>query len=96
MSPRTEHVVAKLAAVAWLALAGCGSEPPPPREPAPEAPPAATAPAAVEPPDPTPAELPLADDIAAEARQAIAADGYRAELDAIEKELAAEGVPSAP
>jgi len=86
-----------LAASPWLLA--CGSEPAPPREPAPPAPPVAApvAPAAQEPEvEPTPEELPVADDFAAEAEQAIDAKSYKAELDILDKELSAEAAAATP
>jgi len=88
---------AGFAIVSWL-LAACGNEPAPPVEPAPIAPPPPAAPAeAPAPPtpepDPTAAELPIADDFAAEAEEQIDAKSYRAELDALDKEISSEPSP---
>ena len=88
-----------LALAASPSLLACGSEPAPPREPAPPAAPVAApvAPAAPEPEvEPTPEELPVADDFAAEAEQAIDAKSYKAELDALDKELSAESASATP
>jgi hypothetical protein len=88
-----------LALVALLAVLACGQEPRPPLEPAPPTPPPAAAPPpalAEEPPDPTPEELPIADDFAAQAEQAIDDKSYRAELDALEREINAESIQAVP
>lgn len=87
-----------LSCLASLQLAACGNEPTPPIEPAPVTPPTPaappTAPTALEPePEPTAEELPVADDFAAEAEQQIDAKSYRAELDALDKEISAEPSP---
>lgn len=91
-------------ALTMLALAllfgACVDEPRPPLEPAPVTapPPSVGAPAPAPEPEvePTADELPVADDFAAEAEQAIDAKSYRAELDALEKELSAETASAAP
>ena len=87
------------ALVALLLLVACSSPDPRPREPqplpppppAPSAPevPAVAAPAADE-RDPTPEELPLAEDFAAEAERQVTRKNMKSELDAIENELNAE------
>jgi len=74
---------------------GCGSGERPKAEPAPPAEPpavAAPSPPAESPPvelQPSSDELPVEEDFEAEAEQQISAENLRAELDAIERELAA-------
>jgi hypothetical protein len=74
-------------------LLSCGNEPRPPAEPAPEEaptpPPPAPAPV-VERQDPTPEELPIAEDFEEESTQQISDDNFKAQLDTIEKEMDAE------
>ena len=88
-------------AVTWLAIgaAACGSGKRPMAEPAP-AEPAVTSPPAA--PDPAPAaapelepsaeQLPLEEDFAPQVEQEITEKNYRAALDALAKEIAADGV----
>jgi hypothetical protein len=73
-------------------VAACGNEPAPPREPAPPTvlPAPAPAPAPEHEAEPTPEELPIVDDFAAEAEQAIDEKTYRAQLDALYKEIATD------
>ena len=91
--------IAALFVACLLALPGCSGEKRPPAEPAPVAPaptPIVRAPASVPPApsaptdDPTPDDLPLPEDFAAEATQQITAKNFHAELDKIEKDLDAE------
>jgi hypothetical protein len=81
-----------LAYAGVLLACACSQEPRPKAEPAPEAPaPAAPAPsAAAEAKEPTPDEVPVAEDFEAEAAQQITDDNFKAELDALEKEMNAE------
>jgi hypothetical protein len=77
-----------------LLLLACSDEPRPKAEPAPpeaHAPTPAPAPApSVEQRDPTPEELPIAEDFEEQSLQQITEDNFKAELDTIEKELDAE------
>jgi hypothetical protein len=75
-----------------LLLIACSNEPRPTAEPAPpEAPAPTPAPApTVEQRDPTPEELPIAEDFEEQSLQQITESNFKAELDTIEKELDAE------
>jgi hypothetical protein len=83
--------------IGWLLLlmtVACSNDPRPPAEPAPEETPTPTpapAPAPViERQDPTPEELPIAEDFEEESAQQIGDENFKAQLDAIEKEMNAE------
>ncbi len=86
------------ACAAALALAACSSAkqpestpaPEPAATPAPAAAPAAPAAKPAEQPDPTADEVPLTADFDQEAAQTITAENFRAQLDALEKELDAD------
>ena len=80
-------------AVSWLALgaAGCGSGKRPVAEPAP-AEPAVTSPPATPDPAPSADQLPLEEDFAPQVEQEITEKNYRAALDELAKEIAADGV----
>jgi hypothetical protein len=86
------HACAALALCAcWLI--GCSNDERPPAEPAPAAAPVAAKAAPAAPPetqDPTADELPLQEDFEPEAEQQITDGNFKAELDAIEKEMDAE------
>ena len=88
---RRVSIAACAACACWLI--GCGNDERPPAEPAPLAAPVAAkapAPAPAEPQDPTADELPLQEDFEPEAEQQINDGNFKAELDAIEKEMDAE------
>lgn len=89
----TRRIAGAACALCACWLIGCSNDERPPSEPAPVAPPpAAKAPAAapVEAQDPTADELPLPEDFEPEAEQQINDGNFKAELDAIEKEMDAE------
>lgn len=79
-----------------LALCACGSEPrpsaePAPVEPAPTAPAPPAGPLIVDPAlEPSPEQLPLEADFASQAEHDIDADNFRAALDTLEREIAAD------
>jgi hypothetical protein len=83
---------------ATLMLAACKSDEAPAAEPAAEPPPAAPAaapePAAEPEPDPTAEQVPVPDDFEDEALEEVTPDTLRAELDALEKEIAPTGIPN--
>ena len=90
---RTKRVSIAACALCACWLLACGNDERPPAEPAPVAPPPAAKapePAAAEPQDPTADELPLQEDFEPEAEQQINDVNFKAELDAIEKEMDAE------
>ena len=83
-----------VAVLPGLLFAACSNEPRPKAEPAPEEAPA-PAPAAPAAPvaerlDPTPDELPIAEDFQEEAAQQVTEDNFKAQLDTIETEMDAE------
>jgi hypothetical protein len=89
----TRRIASAACALCACWLIGCSNDERPPAEPAPVAPPAAAkapAPAPAEPQDPTADELPLQEDFEVEAEQQINDGNFKAELDAIEKEMDAE------
>jgi hypothetical protein len=105
MSSRREALgisVCTLATVLALTLCACSSGKRPPTEPAPAPAPVTAAPAmpaaapqptpaiAVEEREPTPQEVPIAEDFASEAARQITVVNFRAELDALEKEMNSE------
>lgn len=80
-----------------LALAlttACADDPPPRVEPEPEPAPKPAAPAApVEPePEPTPDEVPIAEDFTEQAKAEISPRNLRAQLDALEREIARDAL----
>ena len=87
MSTRRSLVALSALLCALLALA-CGDDPPPPVEEEPVLPvqrPQTAA--AAEDLEPTPAEVPIPEDFAAEAEREISTSDMRAQLDALEEEI---------
>jgi hypothetical protein len=80
-----------LACCLLLSLSGCSREERPKAEPAPVTAAPAPAPGLPVEQEPTPEELPVPEDFEPEAAQQVTAENYRAELDALERELEAEG-----
>jgi hypothetical protein len=80
----------QLIMIACLALLGCGSEERPRAEPQPRTLPHAAESGASDHPVPTPDELPVPEDFEAEAERDITRDNLRAELDSLDREIAAD------
>jgi hypothetical protein len=79
-----------LALLLLVTLWACGKKEAPPPAPAPAQTAPAEEPVAAE---PTQEDLPVTADFEEEAQQAIRADNYQAELDALEKEISADDAP---